>query len=48
MKRKIEQYYALNNLNKIIMHSYDKERLERLIQKNYKGEFIKLVKKSEL
>lgn len=48
MKRKIDKYYVLDNSNKIIMHSWNKELLESLIQKNYKGKITKLVKRSEL
>ena len=43
MKRKVEKYYVLDKLNKVIMHSYDKKLLERLISKNHKGKFTKIM-----
>ena len=43
MKRKIEKYYVLDKLNKVIMHSWDKKQLERLILKNHKGKFTKII-----
>jgi len=46
MKRKIEKYYVLDKENKVIMHSYDKELLERLIQKNHKRKFTKIMTRS--